>query len=262
MKLFLTDVDGTLLKTGGALHVDVIEAARRFVHAGGYFGLSTGRAFSAVSALVPQLPINAPCILCSGALVYDFNPQCAVSISPMERGVLPLLRVVLTRFPTVSITVFTENSIGTLRVNERLLAHGVYEDRTAPMIALPDIDKPIKILFTCDDVATLELIGREFVDPEQFSYHAASRHFYELTRYGINKGTAAGALCASLGAGGKCHLYTAGDAASDLTMQAVSKAFFAPLTAPAEIRDKAVMVFPPAAEGGLAQALEYVRSLP
>lgn len=261
-KLFLSDVDGTLLKTGTGMPENVAEAARRFVQAGGLFALSTGRPMQAVTALVEALPVNAPCVLCSGALVYDFAQGRAVSVACLDEAVYPLLERVLDTLPGVSATVYTAEGLYNLRVNERLLTRGVYEDRTAPAAALGEIREPIKVLFTCDEPEVLERMGRELIDPAQFEFHAASRHFYELTRRGVCKGTAAQAVCGAVGGQAGCRLFAAGDAPSDLTMRPFCEAFFAPVTAPQQVRDAATRLFPDPAKGGLAEALDSVRSLP
>ena len=262
MKLFLSDVDGTLLRGGCDLPEAVIEAARRFVAAGGFLGLSTGRPLSAVRRLVAQLPVNAPCVLCSGALIYDFKTERKIRVSCLDPAVFPLLRRILEEAPEISVTVYMEDGLRNLRVNRRLQTQGVFEDRTAPFAQLDEIRAPIKILLTCDDSRRLIQIGRDWVHPSLFEFHAASRHFYELTPKNVCKGAAAQAICAMLGKTEPCRLFTAGDAASDWTMKPVSEKFFVPETAPEPLRVGADYVFPAPEKGGLARALELVRELP
>lgn len=158
--------------------------------------------------------------------------------------------------PSVSITVYTQNRIYNLRTNQRLLEHGVKEDRIAPLISPDLIYNPIKILFTDDDPERLQHLGRTFIPLDLYDYHSASAHFYELTPVGVSKGTALRALCHILAPDDKIDVYAAGDAQSDLTMLQYASHFFAPITAPDDVKSKAHHLFPSPIDGGLAEILD------
>lgn len=259
-KLFLSDVDGTLLKTGHDPHPEVVRAVKAFVENGGKFALSTGRAVSAVEKLTALLPINAPCLLCAGAIVYDFEKRCVVSVQALDETVFGLLQHIYDTYPDVSITVYTAETLYNIRKNDRLNTRGVYEDRSAPMTALEDVCGPlVKVLLTHDDPAVLDGIGEKCIDKEKFDYFAASTHFYELTARGVCKGTAAETLVGQFGGSENCRLFAAGDAHSDLTMQPLCELFFSPETAPESVRARADVIFPNPKDGGLAAALDRVR---
>ena len=254
-KLFLTDIDGTLIKTGCPVHPEALAAIERFTASGGLFGLCTGRHTVAVRAIAAQLPINAPCILCGGAMLYDFAKDEPIRILPFDDGVFDTVRRIMQELPDVSVTVCTPQAIHNIRTNDMLLRRGVLEDRSAPMARLEDIRKPLKFLFTHDDPAVLEMLGREYIDPARYVYHAAATHFYEMTPLGVTKGNAAEEVRALYGGSENCLLFTAGDAGSDTAMAPVSDLFFVPQSAPERVRAFADRLIPSPVDGGIAEAI-------
>ena len=54
--LFVSDIDGTLLKTGQMPRLSVLRAIARFQEEGGEFCLCTGRALPAVRELLNWIP--------------------------------------------------------------------------------------------------------------------------------------------------------------------------------------------------------------
>lgn len=251
-KLFISDIDGTLLKTGQLPHPMVPDAIKRFCESGGMFALCTGRALPAVQGVVSLLPPCAPCILCSGAMIYDFRENRILESHFLEPEIFPFLERVLASEPDVSVTVSTMDSIFRIRDNQRLLTKGVYEDRTAPKANLRDVGPLLKVMFTCDDPAVLEAISNACQDTGKFEMHRASTHFYELTALGINKSAAVKRLKELLGC--DCA-FCAGDAPSDLIMASEAEAFFAPETAMDLVKNCATRTFPAPDKGGLAWAL-------
>ena len=254
-KLFVSDVDGTLLKNSKPVHPKVVRAISDFVERGNYFALSTGRASTSVLFLLNQLRINAPCILYSGALIYDYQAEDALSISYMSYEIYDLLSDILSFYKDISVTVYTEKELFNLRTNHTLLTKGVYEDWNAPLTHLQAIRDPlIKVLFASDDPVLLQRLGVEIIPTTLFDYHSAGTHFYELTAKGVCKGSALSLLRRKLG--NDLAVYAAGDAFSDLTMVGQVQAFYVPITAGQEIQKQASSVFPPPEEGGLAEVLD------
>lgn len=255
-KLFISDIDGTLLKTGQDPHPLVLEAVRRFCESGGLFSLCTGRALPAVCSVVPLLPPCAPSILCGGAMIYDFQNDKVLDSRFLDPKILECLERILAEEPSVSVTVSTAREIFRIHDNQRLLTRGVYEDRTAPKAKLDQVGALLKVLFTCDDPAVLENISRKYLDPEKFEMHRASTHFYEVTAAGVNKAAGVRRLKQLVG---REQAFCAGDAPSDLIMASEAELFFAPETAMEPVKCRASHIFPAPAEGGLAWALDCAR---
>lgn len=257
-KLFITDIDGTLLRTGQPPHPAVTEAISRFQAQGGQVCLCTGRALPAVTHLLPLLPPCGPGILCGGGMIYDFQQGRCLESHPLDYEIIPTLERILATLPQVSVTVSTADAIYRIRDNSRLLTRGVYEDRTAPRRQLKHVDVPlIKILLTCDEPETLERMRLDYLDPAKTELHRASTHFYELTAAGVNKATAVARLKSLLGC---ANAFCAGDAPSDLVMAEEATLFFAPETAMDSVKQGAHKIFPAPECGGLAWALDYART--
>lgn len=259
-KLFLSDIDGTILKTGYDIHPAVAPALMEFTENGGFFGLSTGRHLSAIKEIAARLPITAPCILCGGAMIYDLQNNSPLFTKTFDKNVFSFISNVLQRYSDVSVTVCTSQSIFNLRLNDVLLDRGVYEDRTAPLVSFDDIKDfdLIKVLLTCRDTDKLKEIGREYVDHNNSVYHAASRRFYELTPLNCNKGIAAQFIHNHFGGEAECVLYTAGDSDSDLSMKPVSSCFFVPETAADHVKSQASVIIPSPFDGGIAVAIKHI----
>ena len=207
-KLFLSDIDGTLLKTRMPLCENVSAAIKRFIAEQGYFGFSTGRSLVSARKLCLAIPVNAPCVLCGGALIYDFDADKAICSIELNKDVYDIVRNVLTRFEDVSVTVTTANAVYNVRKNQRLINRGVEEDATAPMAELDNIENPIKLLFTCDDVDTLNKIGELFTEENGYTFKFASTYFCEVTDIRANKGRAAAFIKEYMG---NPRLFCAGD---------------------------------------------------
>jgi hypothetical protein len=70
-RLFISDVDGTLLNSNHELHPDTIQAFQALRSFGIDTTIATGKIFSSVSDLVFQLGISSPVILGQGAIIQD-----------------------------------------------------------------------------------------------------------------------------------------------------------------------------------------------
>lgn len=73
--LFVSDVDGTLLRTDQTISGANRHSIEYFVREGGRFTIATGRMVGEVQNICIQITINAPLILHNGSKVYDFEHQ-------------------------------------------------------------------------------------------------------------------------------------------------------------------------------------------
>lgn len=76
--LFVSDVDGTLLKPDQTVSEANRRAIEYFISEGGCFTAATGRMVDEVRSIYNQVMINAPFILHNGSKVYDFARQKTV----------------------------------------------------------------------------------------------------------------------------------------------------------------------------------------
>lgn len=256
--LFMTDVDGTLLKTGRPVHPKALEAAETFTRAGGLFGISSGRSLEGAAELLRGLPVNMPCILCGGAVIYDPGRKEILRQIRLEDRIADTLREIMECCPTVSVTVTGAESTVNLRINERLARRGVYEDSHARPASADDVKDAVKVLFTDDDTDVLAGIGERWFSGEEYVYLSASTYFRELTARGADKGTALRYIRQLYPA---AAVYSAGNAQTDIQMREESKAFFAPENAPEAVKDVAERLFPPPEEGGIGEVFRYLTEI-
>ncbi len=251
---FLSDIDGTLVKTNHPLSRATIDAAQAFVDAKGYLALCTGREIRSAGGIARMLPVNAPCILCGGGMIYDFTTHKILWMQALDAQITEVIDTVFRHSPSVSIAVYTDKGIHTIRTNRFIAEHGVFEDRTAPLCKLSELQGGIlKVLLTCEEIPVLEELRETVIDPDLFEYAFAARRFCEITPKGINKGTSMLKLAERMQLPGN-HFFAAGDAATDLTMRKNADWFFAPETAPDIVRASADHIIPGPAESGMAQA--------
>ena len=69
IKLCVSDIDGTLLPTGGKISAANVEAVQKMMRAGVQFSIATGRMYSAALAVAAQLGVAVPIIAYNGALI-------------------------------------------------------------------------------------------------------------------------------------------------------------------------------------------------
>ena len=69
IKLFVTDLDGTLLPAGQEVPVANIKAVKDMVSAGVIFTIATGRMYSASIEIAKSLGVDVPIITYNGALI-------------------------------------------------------------------------------------------------------------------------------------------------------------------------------------------------
>jgi len=253
---FVSDIDGTLIKTNRPLHPCVVDAAASFSRAGGRLSLCTGRDISSTRAIAHALPVNAPCILYGGAMIYDFSTETILWKRLLNSDIIDVLDGIYRAEPSVSITVYSDKSIYMLRTNQTIQEHGVYEDRTAPACTLSEIDGDLlKVLLTCEDPDVLERLRGSIISPDLYEYTASGKKFYEISPKDADKGKTLLRLAGWMNLP-EHHFFAAGDAATDLSMKESAELFFVPETAPADIRKLADIIIPGPLEGGMAQAFE------
>lgn len=256
--VFISDIDGTLIKTSEGLNPVAIKAVNDFVDLGNDFLLATGRSLEATKDIAKKLKITLPCILYGGAMLYDFNKSKCVFSMLMDDEIYQAIYTILEFESNVSICVYTENKSYTLRNNNIILERGVFHDRTAPFIEIKDLnERLIKVLITSDDTYTLEKIGKQYINSKLFEYHSASEHFYEITAKHSNKGNAVAMLKEYIKDYDDVVFHIAGDACSDLMMKTHSDVFYAPYVS--KIKEQADYIFSTASKGGIKEAIDFAK---
>ncbi len=96
-----SDVDGTLMLSGGLIPKENLAAIKRFTEKGGHFALATGRSLLPTRTLVDRVGANSPCILYNGGAVYDYERDRLIYNDSLSVKAKEAVRQVIQKFPHV-----------------------------------------------------------------------------------------------------------------------------------------------------------------
>lgn len=251
--LFVTDVDGTLLRTPAPVSAKVCAAAAQFRAAGGGISLCTGRAPASARAPAALIGANCPAILWGGAAIYDFQNRCCLWKRTLPTAAYGGIRRAVEEFPAVSVLVYTQEDIFILRRSPFAEAKGIPEEVLGPLANVEDIcGEPIKVVLISEDEQQVRHCGQQCFGA-CCEVAPASRHFVEVVPPDAHKGQAVQVLSRLLGLE-RPQIFGAGDGMTDLPMlQQVGRAY-AMSNSPEELRCCAHMVLPCVEDEGMVTA--------
>lgn len=269
--LLASDFDNTLIYTEDALKAGTPvpalsqgnrQALEYFIAEGGRFAVSTGRALPSFEQYAPGLPINAPCVVCNGAAIYDFS-QCRYLVTALlEETALEHGQAVLDAFPPLACEVYhVENTIHAVQPNDITVRHQHMTHVSVEECAsLREVPLPVGKLLLEGDHAVLEQAVdflREKGWADSYELIFSSPFLLELTTKGADKGGMVLQLAERLGISRE-HVYCAGDQANDLSMLAVAAEGFAPENCIAQVRESGVTVVSDAREDAIADIVRIL----
>ncbi len=79
--LYVTDLDGTLLNSSGAVSETSLKILKEQIKKGTLFSIATARNLQAVKRLISEIPINIPIILNNGIGFYDLDKEQYLKIN-------------------------------------------------------------------------------------------------------------------------------------------------------------------------------------
>lgn len=88
VKLFVSDIDGTLLASGKNISAKNIEAVKKMVDAGIIVTLGTGRMYRATLPIAQSLGVNVPLITYNGALIKSVDGEVFYE-NPLPPEIVP-----------------------------------------------------------------------------------------------------------------------------------------------------------------------------
>lgn len=266
--LLASDFDNTLVYTEEALRTGkpvpaVSEANRRaleyFMAEGGRFAIATGRALPAFINFADQVPMNAPGVVCNGAMMYDFTQEKFLENALLDEVARSRGQIILDRFPGVAVEAYhIDNVIHAVHPNEITHQH---EHLTKVAVteapSLLEVPLPLgKLLFEAEK-PTLEQIldvlkAEGWYDDYELIF--STTHLLEMTVKGANKGGMVRRLAARLGISME-HVYCAGDEANDVSMLTIAKEGFAPANCTQVVRDCGATIVADAREDAIAEVI-------
>lgn len=263
--LLASDFDNTLIYTEDALRtgtsVPALSPGNRgaleyFIARGGLFAVSTGRALAAFERYADGLPINAPCVVCNGAAIYDFQRRKYLVTALLDESALRHGQAVLDAFPALACEVYhVENTIHAVRPNavtrrHQHMTHVGMEE----CASLCEVPLPVEKLLLEGEYAELEQAAafmREKGWAARYELIFSSPYMLEMTACGANKGSMVRRL-ANLLAVQPENVYCAGDQANDLSMLAAAAEGFAPENCIDEVRKSGAVVVSDARQDAMA----------
>lgn len=110
--LLLSDLDGTLFQSDGAVSRENREAIEAYIAAGGMFAIATGRDPHNALTFIGDLPQNAPAVVINGCGVFDFARDEFLHgwHLDMER-ITPYLYELMAAFPDMELQAYTDIGI-------------------------------------------------------------------------------------------------------------------------------------------------------
>lgn len=260
--LFVCDVDGTLVR-GSLLSERAVDSLNCFVERGNYLSLATGRNAFAIKWIEERVKINAPCILLTGAQLYNSGTCKRLNIKPMDNDVLLQLQNVYDSYPDMGIQVFTGTGLKNLRQNRFLKEGGIKEERELGESALYELqgEDVLKIGLCCEDVSKIEeAIGRFFYNTALYNWHYSFHIGAEVFNPSVSKGCSVRDVI-SLLPEKPSLVAVAGDSPNDLSMFECADIRFAPETSFDEVKKKADFIISDPEEGGIADALAIIEEI-
>jgi Cof subfamily protein (haloacid dehalogenase superfamily) len=265
MKLFATDLDGTLLTPGDGIHPNDAAAIRAARERGVVVTLATGRLTSRTHHIARTLGLDAPLVCADGGIVACSTTERVLTRRAVSRELSLTLLELFARGSLASF-VFTPNEIHSCKQGR---AHHNFVRGWAPSVtahqdlrhgAFQDNDDAVMLLGIGDEDAVREVVAhlqpyQQWVDT--FRFELGGTQVVRLLAKGTSKGAALAELARDLGIARE-HTAVVGDWLNDLSMFEYAARSFAMPQAPEQVKQVASdrLHASDVAEGPIARALQ------
>ena len=116
--VFITDMDGTLLKSDKSVSEKNLKMIKEYQGQGGIFGLATGRPIHTTLRYLDILKPDLPLILYNGCIVYDHKSDKIVYGKYLPDEARDILKDVFAKYPGIAPEIFTFEAQYYLNLNE------------------------------------------------------------------------------------------------------------------------------------------------
>ena len=239
--ILLSDLDGTLFDRHMHVSARSIEAIRRYTQAGGLFGICSGRSRCNALRFLDGVVLNAPCVLCNGAVVSDLAAGRVLQATTLPAGPLRApIEACIAGYPGLFAEAYYADETAVLRPENEVPRDLI--ERHGPCIfrTLDEIGTEgwLKALFY-GDAAQMQHLHDRLLDTwhapdwaEVFftSVGSGGPNFLELVPKGADKGAALAVVRAQPAVQGRT-LFAAGDYYNDVPMLEAADYGIAPANA-------------------------------
>ncbi len=254
--LLASDFDGTLKNDDGIITQDVIEKIKYFIKEGGYFTVCTGRCRQGFHLYDPQY-INAPVLLCNGAVAYDYERSKTIFAEGIGKEGFDVLSHILKLYPDLCIELYGEDEIYCINTVEDSHRHITSQNINFTNItALSEAKLPwVKVMTPAGDKS--QELQKELSSHPEINFLKTSGEWVEILKKGCDKGTGLLKLGEMLGCDKK-DIYAAGDGYNDIEMLVAAKGGFVPENGSPEALAVAKYITRSNNEGCIAHAIEIL----
>jgi len=262
--IIMSDVDKTLITVDGEIPERNITAINRFVAKGGRFAIASGRAPVWIQKLAEKLPINFPCALINGGVLYDFQQKKSVWEHYLPDEAKKHVEALAKDLPYANIIIMTLEGYCIIKDDTEL--KGISQERWAKWksASIKTLDwreikeKWCKVLFFIDEEDFPKT--KDYFDTRRFAgveFVPSDPRLYEMMPEGISKGGAIKKMCDLYGL--KIEQFAAiGDFYNDADMIETAGLGVATAGAPDEIKAYADYITGPHENGAVADLIEYL----
>lgn len=190
--LFVTDLDGTLLREDKSISKKNLDAIRYFQSEGGVFTFATGRIPAGAKIVSDVLKPNGPCGCSNGGVVYDFRTGEFLWCESIHGSVVEFARYIDKEVPGMGIEINLYDKICFCKKNPATEKHRTDENLEDFSCHYNDVPEPFsKMVFVDFDMdnmnKTIELLTTHPM-AEQFDFVRSDTCYYEVLPKNCNKG--------------------------------------------------------------------------
>lgn len=258
-----SDIDGTIVEAPNPIPPRNLEALRRFTERGGHFAVATGRSVDSALQYVKLLPINVPCIIFNGGVIYDFARRklhYAQYLAETWRGYVSQIH---RAFPHAGITALNDRYYVSVANRGPVDRYLVKVDGVSPADArMDDVREPlIKAIVVVDEADVPPVLA--FMEAQHWpdvDLVRSSPQFIELLPRDVNKGSGLREYSRLFGLPME-NIIAIGDYYNDETMLRTAGFPVAVAGAPEEIKRLCHHVTGNCMDGALADLVEYLEGI-
>lgn len=103
--LLTVDYDRTLTAPDSTIPERNLEAIRWFIENGGAFTVNTGRSLPMAQPFKHKVPVNAPLLLCTGAVAYDVKKEELVFAQEIQMDMWKTVHELIDLFPDLTVEI-------------------------------------------------------------------------------------------------------------------------------------------------------------
>ncbi len=262
--VFITDMDGTLLKSDKTVSEKNLKAIEKYQSDGGIFGIATGRPIHTTLRYLDILKPDLPLILYNGCIVYDHRQDKIIYGKYLPDAARDILKDIFSRYPGIAPEIFTFEAQYYLNLNEaEKWHHEILQVSYIKKNSGDDIAEPWCKLLLADSE---EVINELCIYVKKFNkmgirFVRSCPYFLEILPEDISKGTAVREMLKTVGISGKTVI-SAGDYDNDIEMLKASDISFCPADSQPEVKKTAQYVLRSTCnEDAIAEAIETLSKI-